>query len=178
MRKIMCAAALCGVVAMSGCNGNMPFVSEKLPDMDRSFSSSAEMTIGKTTAQAEIDRISPGCWEFTFTAPDELAGVVMTIQDGKLTASLGELTVDDQGSDHTALPLIIAECIDGLSSVDASEFTESGGVLSVRQEVLGSPCTVTIDKASGEILSFKSHSNKLAVYFSDISPYTAEAAAE
>jgi hypothetical protein len=35
---------------------------------------------------------------------------------------------------------------------------------------------VTIDKATGDILSVRSPSNKLSVYFSDVSPYTADSA--
>ena len=84
MRKIIVAAVLGGGLLMSGCSGANPFTAEKLPDFSGGFSSSAELTYGKLTAQADIDRIEPGSWEFTFTAPEEPSGVVMTIEDGKL----------------------------------------------------------------------------------------------
>lgn len=174
MRKLICAAVLGGIVLLSGCGGSMPFVSEKLPDLSGGFSSTAELTFGKLTAQAEIDRIEPGCWEFSFTAPEELSGVVMTVDEGKLSASLGEISVEDCGGDHTALPVIIAGAIDGLSELSNGDFSEKDGVLTAHSEHSGSRCTVTIDKATGEILSLKSPSDKLAVYFSDISPYTEE----
>ena len=172
MRKMICAALLGGVVLLVGCNGSVPFVSEKLPDMDGGFSSTAEITFGKMTARAEIDRIEPGSWEFSFTSPEELA--VMTVQDGMLTASLGDISTEDCGGDHTALPVIIAGAIDGLGSLSARDLSEKDGVLTAHSDGCGSRCTVMIDKATGEILSLKSPSDKLAVYFSDISPYTEE----
>lgn len=102
--------------------------------------------------------------------------MVMTIEDGKLSASLGEISVEDGGGDHTALPLVIAGAIDGLSGISAGELTEKDGVLSARSDCQGARCTVTIDKATGDILSVRSPSNKLSVYFSDVSPYTADSA--
>ena len=124
--------------------------------------------------QADIDRIEPGKWEFTFTAPEQLAGVVMTISDGQLTSNLGELSVDSKGGEYVPLPVVIAGGIDSLSGLSSDSFTEKDGVLTAKCEYAGSRCTVTIDKATGEILSFRSPSDKLAVYFSDISPYTEE----
>lgn len=176
--RITCAAALSGIIMLCGCSVKMPFASEKLPDMNSGFSSSAEITYGKSTAKADIDRIEPGRWEFTFTSPDELAGVVMTVENGKLSAGLGELSVSDNGGDHTALPLIIAGGIDLLSDIDASRITEKDGVLTAHGKTSGSSFTVTIDKQTGDILSFRSPSEKLSVYFSDVSPYTDEAGLE
>ena len=37
-----------------------------------------------------------------------------------------------------------------------------------------SSCTVTADSSTGDILTFRSPGNKLAVFFSDVSPYTEE----
>lgn len=176
MRKHIIAAVLGGGLLLSGCNGSIPFTSGNLPDMDGCFSSAAELTYGKMSAQAEIDRTAPGCWEFTFTAPEEISGVVMMIQDGKLSAKLGEISVEDGGGDHTALPLVISGAIDGLSGLSADDFTEKDGVLSAHSDYNGARCIVTVDKATGDILSVKSPSNKLAVYFSDVSPYTADLA--
>ena len=57
MRKIIVAAVLGGGLLMSGCSGANPFTAEKLPDFSGGFSSTAELTYGKLTAQADIDRI-------------------------------------------------------------------------------------------------------------------------
>ena len=174
MRKYVLAGIVCGGILLTGCSGSNPFTSDKLPDLSGGFSSRAEVDYGKFRAQAEIDRICPGSWEFRFTSPEELAGVVMTVEDGKLSANLGDITVSDSGGDHTALPLIVADAIDGLSGLSAGEFSEKDGVLTANSNIAGSHCTVTIDKATGQVLSLKSRSDKLAVYFSDISPYTEE----
>ena len=106
----------------------------------------------------------------------DMQDMEFTIEDGKLSASLGEISVEDGGGDHTALPLVIAGAIDGLSGISAGELTEKDGVLSARSDCQGARCTVTIDKATGDILSVRSPSNKLSVYFSDVSPYTADSA--
>lgn len=173
--KITGAAALvCGAVMLCGCDGAVPFNSARLPDFSSGYSANAEITFGDVTAQAEVTRSEPGCWEFAFSEPAELSGIVMRLENGELTASLGELTVTAGEGDYTALPIIIADGLDALQNMDKADFTEENGVLTARLETDGSKCTVTADKATGDILSFKSPSDKLAVYFSDVSPYTEE----
>lgn len=168
------AAVLCGAALLCGCNGAVSFNSTKLPDFSSGYCANAEMTFGDIKAQAEITRTEPGCWEFEFSEPKELSGLVMTVINGELTASLGELNVTAGEGEYTALPVLIADGLDALQSADKEEFTEKDGVLTVRVEADGSKCTVTADKATGNILSFKSPTDKLAVYFSDVSPYTEE----
>lgn len=168
------AAVLCAAALLCGCEGAISIGSAKLPDFSSSFSSDAEITFGNEKAQAEISRIEPGCWEFSFSEPKELSGVVMTLENGEITASLGELTVTAGEGGYTILPVVIAEGLDELPNVKAESFTEENGVLTAKLDSCGSKCTITADKQSGEILSFKSPSNKLAVYFSNVSPYTEE----
>lgn len=165
------AAVLCGAALLCGCGGAVSFNSTKLPDFSSAYCANAEITFGDIEAKAEVTRSEPGCWEFEFSEPKELSGLVMTVENGELTASLGELTVTAGEGDYTALPLVIADGLDALQSADKAEFTEKDGMLTVRVEADGSKCTVTADKSTGDILSFKSPSDKLAVYFSDITPY-------
>lgn len=168
------AAALCAAVMLCGCEGAISIGSAKLPDFGGSYSANAEIDFGSEKAQAEIDRIEPGCWEFRFSEPKELSGLVMKLENGEVTASLGELTVTAGEGDYTMLPVVIAEGLDELQNLKPESFTEENGVLTAKPEVGGSRCTVTIDKQTGDILSFKSPSDKLAVYFSEVSPYTEE----
>lgn len=168
------AAVLCAAALLCGCEGAMSITAPKAPDFSGGFSAQAEITFDKEKAKAEIVRSEPGCWEFLFSEPKELSGVKMTLENGTVTASLGELTVTAGGGDYTMLPAVIAEGLDSLQTAKPADFTEENGVLAVTLDSGGSKCTVTADKQTGDILSFKSPSDKLAVYFSEVSPYTEE----
>ena len=171
LKIITAGAVLLVSAALTGCQGSNPFTRQKSPEIPESWSAGAEITFGTNKAQAEVTRSEPGCWEFLFTEPPELSGVEMKLRNGTLTASLGELSAEAGGGDFTILPGLIAEGIDGL---DNSELTERDGVLTAKTTAEGFSCTVTADKSTGNILSFKCPGNKLAAYFSDVTPYTEE----
>ena len=75
--------------------------------------------------------------------------------------------------ENTILPMLIAEGIDSAGE-NAGSASEKDGVLTIKTEADGSACTVTADSSTGDILTFRSPGNKLAVFFSDVSPYTEE----
>lgn len=168
------AAVVCAAALLCGCEGAISLNSAKLPDFSSGYSAEAEIAFGSEKAQAEIDRSEPGCWEFRFSEPKELSGVVMKLENGELTASLGALSVTAGGGDYTMIPVVIADGLDELQNLKSDNFTEENGVLTAKLDSCGSKCTVTADKQTGDILTFKSPSNKLAVYFSNVSPYTEE----
>ncbi|MGN1340785.1 MAG: hypothetical protein ACI4WS_10870 [Oscillospiraceae bacterium] len=174
LRTVGAAAAVCAAALFCGCEGAISIGSAKLPDFSGGYSANAEITFGNEKAQAEIDRVEPGCWEFRFSEPKELSGVVMKLENGEVTASLGEISVAAGEGDYTMLPVVIAEGLDELQNLTSDSFTEENGVLTAKLEAFGSKCTVTADKQTGDVLSFKSPSDKLAVYFSEVSPYTEE----
>ena len=167
------AAALAAALMMSGCQGELPFAAVKTPELSNAWTAQAEIKFGDNNARAEVTRIEPGCWEFGFTEPQELCGVTMTVENGTLTASLGELTVTAGDGENTILPMLIAAGIDSAGE-NAGSASEKDGVLTIKTEADGSSCTVTADSSTGDILTFRSPSNKLAVFFSDVSPYTEE----
>lgn len=173
IRIITGAAALTAALLMSGCQGELPFKAAKAPELSDSWTAQAEIKFGDNNARAEVTRSEPGCWEFGFTEPKELCGVTMKLENGTLTASLGELNVTAGEGDNTILPLLVAEGID-LAAENVSSATEKDGVLTIKTESEGGSCTITADSATGDILTFRSPGNKLAVFFSDVSPYTEE----
>ncbi len=166
--------ASAGILMLCGCDGGMPFGSSKLPDMTAGWTAQAELSYGDNTAQAEVTRSEPGCWQFAFTKPQELCGVTMQLENGKLTASLGELSVTAGEGDYTMLPVMIADGIDGISNAESGTLTDENGVLTARLTIDGATCIVTADKATGDIISFKSPDSKLAAFFSEVTPYTEE----
>lgn len=169
--KLISACAAIAAAMLCGCSGEVPFVRQSMPEISESWTADAEIVFGANKVAAEVSRIEPGCWEFLFTEPSELSGVEMTLENGVLTASLGELSVQAGEGAFTIMPELIAEVIDNLDSAD---FTENDGILSAKINAGACSCIVTADKATGNILSFKCPSNKLAAYFSDILPYTEE----
>ena len=81
--------------------------------------------------------------------------------------------VTAEEGENTILPMLIAEGIDSAGE-NAGSASEKDGVLTIKTEADGSACTVTADSSTGDILTFRSPGNKLAVFFSDVSPYTEE----
>lgn len=173
MRSVFGAAAVTASLLMCGCQGELPFKAAKTPELSCSWTALAEIKFGDNNARAEVTRSEPGCWEFSFTEPQELSGVKMKLENGELTASLGELSVTAGEGDNTILPMLIAQGIDSAGE-NAGGAAEKDGVLTIKTDVDGSSCTVTADSSTGDILSFRSPGNKLAVFFSDVSPYTEE----
>lgn len=170
-RTIFSCGILCAAALLCGCDGNeLQLGKPSLPAFDGSFSASADISYGKNTAAAEVTREEVGSWEFRFTQPPELSGVVMRWENGELTASLGELNVTAGGGDYMIIPRLIAEEIDSLPQVSSDYITEENGILTIRT----SSCTITADKATGEIISLKAPKEQAAVNFSEISPYTEE----
>lgn len=173
IRIISGAAALTAVLLMSGCQGELPFAAAKTPELSSLWTAQAEIKFGDNNARAEVTRSEPGCWEFGFTEPQELCGVTMKLENGTLTASLGELSVTAGEGENMILPMLIAEGIDSAGE-NAGSASEKDGVLTIKTEADGCACTVTADSSTGDILTFRSPGNKLAVFFSDVSPYTEE----
>ena len=103
IRIISGAAALTAVLLMSGCQGELPFAAAKTPELSSSWTAQAEIKFGDNNARAEVTRSEPGCWEFGFTEPQELCGVTMNLENGTLTASLGELSVTAGEGENTIL---------------------------------------------------------------------------
>lgn len=171
LRIIAAAVLAAGVISMCGCEGKIPFTAEKTAQLPASWTAQADIRFGDNQAIAQVTRSGQGCWEFDFSEPPELCGVSMSLQDGELTASLGELTVNAGAGGYTVLPLLIAE---GIDAADSAETSEKDGVLTIRTTAEGNSCTLTADRTSGDILTFRSPSNKLAVTFSEASPYTEE----
>lgn len=171
LKRILAGAALCCTVLLCGCSEGIPFTGEASPDFTAGWMAQAEIICGDNTARAEVTRSEPDYWEFSFTEPQELSGVIMRIENGKASASLGELTAEVGNGDFTLLPEIIAG---GIDSLEGAQLTENDGVLTAKVTFEGSKCVITADKATGDILSLKCPESKLAVYFSETAPYTEE----
>lgn len=175
--KLKLKAAAAGVVTaislLSGCSV-MPF-SGKAPNFDSSYTVSAAITCDRLEAKATVTRVSADEWEFEFTEPKELAGINMSILNGKYSASLGDLSFKaDENSEYAQLPEIIAYSVNSLSGIPSEQLTHEDGVITAETTFDGKKTVITADEKTGALLSLKCPYHKLSVEFSDTKPYSSE----
>lgn len=155
------AATLCG------CSGTLPFT-KKTPDFSINQALMAEIKSGNLEAKAKVSR-SDGEWEFSFTEPKTLGGIVVKLDEKGVDGHLGSLSflVDDNQS-YALYPEIIAKTVDSLDKIPAEKISAKDGVLTIETDFEGSKTTVTADERTGRLISLKCPQYKLAVNFTDV----------
>lgn len=155
------AATLCG------CSGTLPFT-KKTPDFSINQALTAEIKSGNLEAKAKVSR-SDGEWEFSFTEPKTLGGIVVKLGEKGVDGHLGSLSflVDDNQS-YALYPEIIAKTVDSLDKIPAEKISSKDGVLTIETDFEGSKTTVTADERTGRLISLKCPQYKLAVNFTDV----------
>ena len=155
------AATLCG------CSGTLPFT-KKTPDFSINQALTAEIKSGNLEAKAKVSR-SDGEWEFSFTEPKTLGGIVVKLGEKGVDGHLGSLSflVDDNQS-YALYPEIIAKTVDSLDKIPAEKISAKDGVLTIETDFEGSKTTVTADERTGRLISLKCPQYKLAVNFTDV----------
>ena len=165
----VCAAAFTAV-SLCGCNGKLPFTGSK-PDFNKSYSVSAEIKCDRLNAKAAVVRAGADDWEFTFTEPKELNGVVLAINSNGYTAKLGDMKFKaDDNAAYTMLPEVIFTALDMLAATDAGQLTQEDDILTAQLAFDDKTVTVTAD-SKGNLISLKSPYHQLSVNFSDQQPY-------
>lgn len=170
-KKIVCGcAAVAAAVTMCGCNVKLPFVGNPL-DFNKSYSVNADINCDRLSAKAEVIRAGANDWEFTFTEPKELNGIVIAFGSNGYMASLGDLKFKaDENASYTILPEIIGNALDLLAVTASDGFTQNDGVVSAELDLNGKTVTVTADD-KGNLISLKSPYHQLSVNFSDQQAY-------
>lgn len=155
------AATLCG------CSGTLPFT-KKTPDFSINQALTAEIKSGNLEAKAKVLR-SDGEWEFSFTEPKTLGGIVVKLGEKGVDGHLGSLSflVDDNQT-YALYPEIIAKTVDSLDKIPAEKISAKDGVLTIETDFEGSKTTVTADERTGRLISLKCPQYKLAVNFTDV----------
>lgn len=177
-RFVKLAAIPLAAAALSGCSGTLPFTGNN-PDFSVNKSFCAEIKSGKLEASATVTR-GEGGWEFAFTAPKTLCGVVVKLGEKGVSANLGSLSLAVADSaDYALYPEIIAETIDALDKIPAEKMSSAEGVLTVETEFEGSRTTVSADERTGKLISLKCPSYKLSVNFTEaVKPEIPQSSAE
>lgn len=165
------SAAVVLAAAMCGCNGKLPFTGSK-PDFNKSYSVSAEIRCDRLEAKADVIRAGNNDWEFTFTEPKELNGIVLAINTNGYNARLGEMKFKaDENAEYTMLPEVIFTALDMLAMTSNDQLTEEDGVLTAQLALDDKTVTVTAN-SRGDLISLKSPYHQLSVNFSGQKPYT------
>lgn len=165
-RFVKIAAIPLLAAVLSGCSGKLPFTG-KSPDFSVNKTFCAEIKSGKLEASANVTR-ADGEWEFAFTAPKTLCGVVVKFGEKGVSANLGSLSLSvADNADYALYPEIIAETIDALGKIPAEKISSAEGVLTAETDFEGSRTTVSADERTGKLISLKCPSYKLSVNFSD-----------
>lgn len=163
-------AAVLTAVSLCGCNGKLPFTGGK-PDFNKSYSVSAEIKCDRLNAKADVIRAGANDWEFTFTEPKELSGVVVAFGVNGYTAKLGDLKFKaDDNTEYTLLPKVIGTALEQLAVIDSSQLVSENGILTAQIAIDDKTVTVTADD-KGNLISLKSPYHQLSVNFSGQQPY-------
>lgn len=173
MKKFVKFLALPVVAAtLCGCSGTLPFT-KKTPDFSVNKALTAEIKSGNLEAKANVSR-KDGEWEFAFTEPKTLGGIVVKLGEKGVDGHLGSLSfVVDDNQTYALYPEIIAKTVDALDKIPAEKISAKDGVLIIETDFEGSKTTVSADERTGKLISLKCPQYKLAVNFTE-----AEKAAE
>lgn len=165
--SVFCLAS----VLLCGCDAKLPFGSTK-PNFDSSFTVNAEINCDKLNAKADVTRISADNWSFTFTEPQQLAGMTLNLTESVCTGTLGNLTFEaEESSEYVMIPEIIADSINSLSKCTNEQIVQNDEILTYDTEFCGKKVTVSADTKSGELIALKCPYHKLSVNFSNLKPY-------
>lgn len=163
-------AAVFTAVSLCGCNVKLPFVGNSL-NFDKSYTVSAEINCDRLNAKANITRAGANDWEFVFTEPKELNGVIIAFGANGYSARLGTLNfIAAENSTYTVLPKVIGGALDVLAGMPSDSFTQNNGVVSADVDLNGKTITVNADE-KGNLISLKSPYHQLSVNFSGQQPY-------
>lgn len=176
MKRTAFAALAVSTALLCGCANSLPFT-EKPAYHEKNCTMNADISCGELSAQAKVTRRAEGDWEFAFTEPKELMGVVVTLGEDGVTASLGALSVTAEPSAvYNMLPQIIARAVDALPNTPTDKITEADGVLTLENECADGKVVVTAKKSTGELITLKCPYQRLAVCFTELADEVCETA--
>lgn len=162
---VFCSILLCG------CDAKLPFGSTK-PNFDTEFTMNAEINCDKLNAKADVTRVSADDWSFTFTEPQQLAGITINLTKSACTGTLGGLSFEtEESSEYAMIPEIIVDSINSLSKCTNEQIVQNDEILTYDTEFGGKKVTVTANEKSGELIALKCPYHKLSVNFSNLKPY-------
>lgn len=90
--RLLIGGAAFFALCLTGCAG-----AAELPDMNRCFTVTADITCGELSASAELSRIDEYEWEVLMLSPFALEGIKFRIDSDSETAYLGDMSASGAG---------------------------------------------------------------------------------
>ncbi|MGN0620414.1 MAG: lipoprotein [Porcipelethomonas sp.] len=157
------------ILTLSACGGKGKSVSFA-PKTNSPFSMSAEIKNGDTQASAVITRYGADNWDAEFSAPNTLAGVLISYRDNNVEASYKGLSFSVPKS---ALPLKamisnLIEAVDGMSNLTEISCEEDDGIMVYEGENEQGKYTMKFNN-DGSLCGFDMPAFELEMIFTDFS---------
>lgn len=114
------------MLTIAGCSGVRTINPDRLK-LDKAYKFTAGIRYGEFTATADFERTAAEQWTVMFTEPYALSGIVMTYNNGELTAVLENL----QSHDHN--PMSVIKCI--ISSFENAVIGEGREIIERGEEL-------------------------------------------
>lgn len=166
MKKIISAFVFMFVLFLSGC-GVGEILNMSPPNLDANYTLIAEIKQGDFKAKADVTRTSSGNWEFAFSEPSTISGLVIKITDGVYSAEYDGLSLESEtgNSTYTTIPVLIAEALDSAAKTDGTTMKEKDGITSILGNTGKRAYTVYFSRSDNAISKLEIPSEKLAVSF-------------
>lgn len=169
MKKIF-ALFLCGLIMLSFCACGKEKTTA-IPDLNKLFTSTASITYGEFEAAATVNRLGNGLWDVEFTSPTTLAGVKLSYNGEDITASYMGLSFSipkDAAPIKSVLTMIFNSIDKSAEKVDMP-CAEDEGITVFSGTGDQGDFSISVDKASGNLVAFEMPDEKLKVEFTDYS---------
>lgn len=169
MKKFL-ALLLCGVIMFSLCACNIGKSKKTAtPDLNKLFSCSTDISYGDFKSTATIKRLGNGLWDVEFSSPSTLAGVKLSYNGEDIAASYKGLTfsVPKDAAPVKGVLSMIFNAIDKSADDVNMPFKEKEGMKLFSGESEQGDFTISVDKATGNLVAFEIPNQKLKVKFAD-----------
>lgn len=155
------------IVSMCACSGGGKSVAFT-HKINEPFVAMAQIQYGDQEAEASFRRYGKANWDVEFSAPNTLAGVILSYRDDKVDASYKGLSFSVP---KTALPVksiisVFIEVADSIAETDEINAVEKDGVMEIEGEIQQGKYTLKLDK-NGGLSEFSMPNLDLKITFSD-----------
>ena len=150
---------------------SMPAASEttRSNSLSSAFTANAHITLGKLTAEGEIQRFGDGMWAIEFSSPNTLSGVKLSFSEGETTASYKglEFSVPQSALPVRAMTLNLIAAVDSNARLEELRGEENGDALDIRGTLDGGDYVLSVDK-EGHLCGFSMPNNELTMTFTEL----------
>lgn len=142
------------------------------PDINKLFSTAATITYGDFEAQAKVSRLGSDLWEVEFATPQTLAGVKLSYTGEDITASyLGlSFSIPKTAAPVKSMLTMIFKAVDKSAVGVDMPCEEKDGVMIYSGTGDFGDFTLSMDQATGNLVSFEMPKEDLIVQFADFTP--------